>query len=119
MLLELNPSRSSIYLFIYLLLHDMAAITITTEIIGLSLGLATPVGAGLWWFFGYYKNLIEENLRREFRHEIDRIVTEQNHLFCFMEDNASGYQRLQISGEYRGVFFQSCDNSNMRRPNDW
>lgn len=86
----------------------MAAITITTEIIGLSLGLATPVSAFLWWFFDYYKNQIESNLRREFRHEIDRIVTEQNHLLCFMEDNTPGYQRLQISGEYRSVFFQGC-----------
>ncbi|MCC3506242.1 MULTISPECIES: hypothetical protein [unclassified Microcoleus] len=87
----------------------MATITITTEIIGLSLGLATPVSAGLWWFFSYYKKQIEWNLRREFYHEIDRVVIEQNHLICFIENNVPGYQRLQISGEYRSVFFQGCN----------
>lgn len=85
----------------------MATLTVTTEIIGLSVGLATPVSAGLWWFFGYYKRQIEANLRREFRYEIDRIVTEQNHLAYFVEENFPGYQRLQISGEYRSVFYQS------------
>lgn len=91
--------------------------TVTTEILGLAIGLATPVSAGLWWFFGHYKNQIESNLRREFRHEIDRIVTEQNHLFCYLEDNIPGYQRLQVSGEYRSVFYQNCDISKSRRAN--
>lgn len=93
---------------------SMATLTLSTEIIGLAVGIGSPVGAGLWWFLGYYKNQIESDLRREFRYEIDRIVTEQNHLLCFIEDNLPGYQRLQVSGEYRSVFYQSCS----RRPDD-
>jgi hypothetical protein len=75
---------------------------------GIIVAISSTLIAALKWFLSYYKAQIEKNLRKEFRHEIDRIVTEQNHLLCFLETNMPGYERLQISGEYRSVFYQSC-----------
>ena len=79
------------------------------ELFAIFIATSSSLTAGVRWFLIYYKNQIELNLRKEFRHEIDRIVTEQNHLFCFLEENMPGYERLEISGQYRSIFYQGCE----------
>jgi hypothetical protein len=80
------------------------------EALGGLVTITASVVSVLMWGMKFYKKQIQSELRREFRHEIDRIVTEQNHAFCFLENHLAGYERLQISGEYRSIFYQGCDN---------
>lgn len=79
------------------------------ELAGIMVGVSATLFSAIVWILERYKQKITLEIQNEFRHEIDRIVTEQNQALCFLEENFPGYQRLEISGKYRSIFYQSCE----------